>query len=43
MWDRMNHWQIKSESELTNSTHQLLKVDQVIVEGLIPFMDEGNI
>lgn len=45
--DRMNHWtniccqNVNLSSE--NQTHQLLKVDQVIVEGLIPFMDEGNI
>lgn len=44
LWDRVNHWQIiHKQTELTDSTHQLLKVDQVIMEGLVPFMDEGDI
>ena len=27
----------------TDATHQLLEVDQVVMEGLISFMDEGDI
>lgn len=41
--DGMNHRRGKQRLRLAHPTHQLLKVDQVVVEGLVPFVDEGDI